>query len=222
MKKAFLLAVAMLLCLAVSAQQTDLRNLRLTARNPKGKVIEGLKLQAFLSRDSVVKKLDRFGNMWLKVSDSDTLTVVTSKQIYVFPLAGRDTLDLVFKGMSNFQGIRTGDDVVIDVGYGTISAENDTFARTHLIVQDTDRDLDIYSYIVSRVPGVTLRGGVLLVRGASPTIVVDGRTDYVDISTLRPQDIESIAVLKDGSAAIYHKSAAAIVITTKFHALQRD
>jgi TonB-linked SusC/RagA family outer membrane protein len=65
---------------------------------------------------------------------------------------------------------------------------------------------------------VTLRGNRSLIGNNQPLIVVDGAIFYNDISTLNPEDIESINILKGSSAsAIYGSDASngVMIITTK-------
>lgn len=68
--------------------------------------------------------------------------------------------------------------------------------------------------------GIALRiRGASSVNGSDPLIVVDGVPvlNYYSFQNLNPDDIESISVLKDGSAAIYGSRAAngVILVTTK-------
>jgi TonB-linked SusC/RagA family outer membrane protein len=65
---------------------------------------------------------------------------------------------------------------------------------------------------------VTLRGNRSLIGNNQPLTVVDGAIFYNDISTLNPEDIESVNILKGSSAsAIYGSDASngVMVITTK-------
>ncbi len=66
---------------------------------------------------------------------------------------------------------------------------------------------------------IRIRGNATLGNN-SPLIVVDGIADR-DINSLNPDDIESISVLKDASAAIYGARAAngVLLVTTKRGAL---
>lgn len=61
--------------------------------------------------------------------------------------------------------------------------------------------------------------GATSVNGSSPLIIVDGVpvVNYYSFQNLNPDDIESISILKDGSAAIYGSRAAngVILVTTK-------
>jgi TonB-dependent SusC/RagA subfamily outer membrane receptor len=227
MKRLLFLTMAMLLCVAVSAQQTDSRNFRLSARNPKGKVISDLDLKAVLSGEKSPKQLDRFGNMWLKVTDSDTLNILVNNQIYVFPVAGLDSLDLIFKGNRKLEGIKSPDDIILDVGYGTVSARDNTYAVSKLNMENIEAYTDLRSYMQGRVPGVNFMGGKLIIRGLNSInlnnealIVVDGISfsSFEDANTtINPQDIESISVLKDASSSIYGSRGAngVVLITTK-------
>jgi TonB-dependent SusC/RagA subfamily outer membrane receptor len=227
MKKIILLAVAALLCATLGAQEPETRNFRLSARNPKGKVISELGLQAVLSGENSPKQLDRFGNMWLRVADSDTLNVLVNGQIYVFPVAGLDSLDLIFKGKRKLQGVKSADDIIFDMGYGSISARNNTYAVSKLNMENIESYTDLKSYMQGRVPGVSFMGGQLIIRGMNSInlnnealIVVDGISfpsfDAANTS-INPRDIESISVLKDASSSIYGSRGAngVVLITTK-------
>jgi len=61
--------------------------------------------------------------------------------------------------------------------------------------------------------------GATSVNGSNPLIIVDGVpvVNYYSFQNLNPDDIESISILKDGSAAIYRSRAAngVILVTTK-------
>ncbi|MBO4476125.1 MAG: TonB-dependent receptor plug domain-containing protein [Bacteroidales bacterium] len=68
---------------------------------------------------------------------------------------------------------------------------------------------NIYSYLRGKVPGVTVNGTEVHVRGVgsvnsgtAPLFIVDG-VELQDISTINPQEIERVDVLKDASASIY-------------------
>jgi TonB-dependent SusC/RagA subfamily outer membrane receptor len=227
MKKVFLLAMMAMLCVTVAAQDTDYRNFRLSARNSKGKVVGDLELHAYLAGDSIVKQLDRFGNLWFRVCDTDTLMVLADMKIYSFPVAGLDSLDLIFKGKRKLQGVKSQDDVILDLGYGTVSARNNTYAVSKLNMENIEAYTDLRTYIQGRVPGVSFMGNQLIIRGINSInskiealIVVDG-TPFPSFesanTSINPRDVESISVLKDASAAIYGSRGAngVVLITTK-------
>ena len=125
-------------------------------------------------------------------------------------------------------------DVVV-IGYGTQKKVNLVGAVSAVKVDDkvTTRALpNLSSALSGMVPGLSAtqntgmagrNGASLLIRGlgsvnnSSPLIVVDGMPD-VDINRLNINDIESVSVLKDATAASVYGSRGAngvILITTK-------
>lgn len=124
-------------------------------------------------------------------------------------------------------------DVVV-IGYGTQKKVDVTGAisavKGDVLKQSPAANLS--NSIAGRIPGVILnnRSGEpgqdaseILIRGKgtlndnSPLIVIDGVANRGDFDRLNPDDIESITVLKDASAAIYGAQAAngVILVTTK-------
>nr|WP_294795698.1 TonB-dependent receptor [uncultured Mucilaginibacter sp.] len=126
-------------------------------------------------------------------------------------------------------------DEVVVVGYGTQKRETLTGSISRVKGEDLTKNqsVNVTTSLAGRLPGLVVnqRNGVpgaedlnIVIRGAStfgnnnPLIVVDGVPRGTGIlSTLNPQDIESITVLKDGSAAIYGARAAngVVLVTTK-------
>lgn len=127
---------------------------------------------------------------------------------------------------------------VVVVGYGTQKKEVVTAAITSIGADDiaVSPSADVAAGLAGRLSGVIINtrsgevgneGTSIFVRGKStygsntePLYVVDGiaRTEEDGIlSRMDPNDIESISVLKDASAAIYGSRAAngVILITTK-------
>ncbi len=123
---------------------------------------------------------------------------------------------------------------VVVVGYGT--QKKTTLTGSVASVKGSDlvqsSSANVANAIAGRIPGVIANnrsgrpgddGSSFFIRGfnsfgggTSPLIVIDGVPDR-DFSRLNPNDIESITVLKDASAAIYGVRAAngAILVTTK-------
>lgn len=122
---------------------------------------------------------------------------------------------------------------VVAVGYGTQKREEITSAVSSVnaadFVQAPARDAA--SLIAGKIPGlavttpngdptsgteISLRGVTTLVGPTSPLVLIDGVPG--DLNTVAPQDIQSISVLKDASAAAIYGSRASngvILITTK-------
>ena len=123
---------------------------------------------------------------------------------------------------------------VVVIGYGTMRRKDVTSSITTVNAEDLNRGVftDPGQMLQGKVPGlvvsstadpnggptITLRGASTLRNGAmSPYFVIDG-IPGVDPSTVAPDDIESIDVLRDATAtAIYGSKAAngVIIITTK-------
>lgn len=123
---------------------------------------------------------------------------------------------------------------VVVVGYGTQKKATLTGAvssiKTTEILQT--KTANLANNLAGRVAGLTIntRGGEpggdsveILIRGIgttgdkSPLYVIDGIANRGSFERLNPDDIESISVLKDASAAIYGAQAAngVILVTTK-------
>ncbi len=124
---------------------------------------------------------------------------------------------------------------VVVVGYGEQSKETLTGAVVAVQGKEIVKSptMDVSNSLAGRLPGViviqesgepgfdqaeiSIRGRNTLGNN-SPLYVIDGVPDRLGgIGRLDPQDIESISVLKDASAAIYGARAAngAIIVTTK-------
>lgn len=125
-------------------------------------------------------------------------------------------------------------DEVVVVGYGTVTKKEVTSAVTTIESKDFNvGDInDPTQLIQGKVAGLSIskaggdvNGGTeIRLRGlssfggnSSPLIIIDGVTG-ADLRTVDPADIESINVLKDGSAAAIYgiqASAGVIIVTTK-------
>lgn len=118
----------------------------------------------------------------------------------------------------------------VNVGYGYARRQNVTNSVSKVDVDGNQMSSysDIGEYLSGRVPGLVvtkrgngysfqIRGAVSLSAGTEPLVLVDG-VETSDISSLNPQDVRSVEVLKDAAAATVYGSRAAngvILITTK-------
>nr|WP_199077800.1 TonB-dependent receptor [Pedobacter sp. ASV19] len=123
---------------------------------------------------------------------------------------------------------------VVVVGYGTQKKGNVVGAVSTVKGEDVLQNASpsVSNSLAGRVPGLIVSnrsgepgndGASLLIRGLNsfgggtgPLVVVDGIADR-DLNRLNPDDIESVTVLKDASAAIYGVRSAngVILVTTK-------
>lgn len=128
---------------------------------------------------------------------------------------------------------------LVVVGYGTQRREQITGAVASVTSADFVRGpaRDAASLIAGKIPGlavstpsgnptagteISLRGITTISGSTSPLVLIDGVPG--SLSTIAPQDIESISVLKDGSAAAIYGtrgSNGVILITTRRHDGQR-
>ncbi len=132
------------------------------------------------------------------------------------------------------QDIQSQDEVVV-VGYGTQRARNVTGAMGRIGTKEIKQVavIGLDQALQGRIAGVQvaensaepgadvsirIRGVASISMGSEPLVVVDGIPMSVKLSSINPNDIETIDVLKDAaSAAIYGSrgSAGVILVTTK-------
>lgn len=119
------------------------------------------------------------------------------------------------------------EDSEVNIGYGMVKRGDLTTSVSSL---DTEKELsvksyaDMYEYLQGRVPGLQVTADKrILIRGINsinlstdPLILVDG-VEITDLSTINPNDVKSVDVLKDASSSIYGVRGAngVILITTK-------
>ncbi|MDR8393986.1 TonB-dependent receptor [Aliifodinibius sp. S!AR15-10] len=161
-------------------------------------------------------------------SETDTLMVsFVGYETQAIPINGRSQIDVELVSQT-FEG-----EELVVVGYGTQRREDVTSAVTSVssdeFIQSSPRDAA--SLIQSKVPGlsitapsgdptegtnISLRGTTTLAASTDPLVIIDGIPG--ELNTVPPEDIESIDVLKDGSAAAIYGSRGSngvILITTK-------
>lgn len=120
--------------------------------------------------------------------------------------------------------VSAGPDELVNVGYGHM-----TKAELPYSVSKVEPDKGSYRHynsiydMLAGIPGVHVSGTTVIIRGASsinassdPLYVVDG-TVVGNISSLSPEEVQNIEILKDGSSAMYgvRGSGGVIMITTK-------
>lgn len=167
---------------------------------------------------------DMDGRFSLEVAEGSTL---------VFSMLGMTEVELPSKAKMQVvlkSAMTTLDDVVV-VGYGTQKRASLTGAISSVDNDEilTTKSQSLAVSLAGKVPGLRIRqtngqpgafAADINMRGmGTPMIVIDGvvRQETTEFQKLNPDDIESITVLKDASAAIYgiNSGNGAILVTTK-------
>lgn len=162
------------------------------------------------------------------ISPSDTLLIsYVGYQTQAVPVNGRSVINVALE-----QQTYTADEMVV-VGYGTQREEDVTSAISSVGSEEFIKasPKDAASLIKGKVAGlnisepsgnpvagseIKLRGTTTLNASSNPLILIDGIPG--DLNTVAPENIASIDVLKDGSAAAIYGSRGSngvILITTK-------
>lgn len=170
--------------------------------------------------------------------DGKFVLEVSSGSVLSVSFIGYKPLDLSVTGKNDYSVILKEDTEVLDevvvVGYGTQKKSSMTAAVASVSAKEIQKQVtaNVASAIQGRTPGVEVlqKGGEagadvkILVRGAGtfgstePLYIIDGAVSNNGLNSLNPNDIESIEILKDGSAAAIYGSRAAngvVLITTK-------
>lgn len=183
----------------------------------------------FVDGKNMNKKTNSKGIYKMKVKNSARTVAVYSEStgsdeaLYT----GQDTINFVLTGSFNAKVyiIPVQEDEYVDVGYGKVRRDELTTSVGSVSKKKINQPYytDIYSMIQGEVPGVTVTGNRIIIRGihtlnasTDPLFVVDG-VIVSSISHINPMDVESIDILKGASAAIYGVNGAngVILINTK-------
>lgn len=172
---------------------------------------------------------DLDGNFTFSVSSAEAVLIIsyTGYATKEVPLNGRSRVDIVMG-----EDITVLQETVV-VGYGTQKKSDLTGAVGTLKTKDIERipTASIEQALQGKIAGVYVTptsgepgaGATIRIRGtgtlnnANPLYVIDGMIAY-DASFINPQDIQSVEVLKDASAAAIYGSRGSngvILITTK-------
>ena len=210
--------------LAVNAQEREVTG---TVTTEEGVTLPGANVLIKGTTTGTITDID--GNYTLPVPDADAILVFSfmGYQTQEVPLAGRTVINTIL-----LESAATMDEVVM-IGYGTQRKRELTSSVASLSGEETTKQLysNVTQSIQGKMTGVNVEsdGGIpgqdvkIIIRGAgtltnaNPLFVIDG-VFTESMSTVNPEDIESIEVLKDASAAAIYGSRAAngvILITTK-------
>jgi TonB-linked SusC/RagA family outer membrane protein len=157
--------------------------------------------------------------------------------VLVFSFVGMIPQEIAYTGQTSLNVTLVADSEqmaeVVVTGYQTLSRERTTGSFAQIKQEEFEQRVttDITSSLEGLVPGlyvdgdneITIRGVGTLYGDSSPLIVVDGFPVEADLSTINPDDIASVTVLKDAAAtSIWGVKAAngVIVLTTKMGSLK--
>ncbi|MCY1636154.1 MULTISPECIES: SusC/RagA family TonB-linked outer membrane protein [Marinifilum] len=161
-----------------------------------------------------------------------SLEIGGDKEVLVFTFVGMEPQEIKYEGQSQINVVLKEDaatlNEVVVTGYQTISRERVTGAYDKISEDDISKRVttDLSEVFSGASTGVERKSdGKLIIRGVStfseetsPLVVVDGFPIDGDFSTINPNDVASIDVLKDASATSIYGARAAngvIVVTTK-------
>lgn len=206
-------------------QQTSTINGKVTDANGEAIIGASVTVKGATSNGTITD-LDGKFNLDAPANATLVISYVGYKTIEI-PVNGKKTLTITLKEDTEML------DEVVVVGYGTQKKATLTGSVSSVGGDDIKKmsPVNITNTLAGKTAGViaNTRTGEpgednadILIRGkgtlgsTSPLIVVDGVADR-SFGRLNPDDIESISVLKDASAAIYGARAAngVIVVTTK-------
>lgn len=172
---------------------------------------------------------DLTGKYALAAADSDTLIFTNvGYETQLVAVSGREQVDVVLVPSTSSL------DEVVVVGYGTQTRRNVTGSVAKVDMKQTENlpNTNVTQSLRGRVAGVQFidngrpgQNGSVLIRGPrslsggnNPLIVLDGIFFNGSLAEINPNDIESMEILKDASAAAIYGSRAAngvILITSK-------
>ncbi|ARK12865.2 TonB-dependent receptor [Fibrella sp. ES10-3-2-2] len=167
-----------------------------------------------------------------------SLNVPSAGSTLVFSYIGFITQEIVVGSRTSLDVVLQTDNKtlseVVVVGYGTQQKKDVTSAIAQVDGQEIRKSaaVSISNSLAGRVPGLIVNqrnaepgrdDAAIFIRGIGTTgnsaalIVVDGVANRDGISRIDPNDIETVTVLKDASAAIYGAQAAngVVLITTR-------
>jgi TonB-linked SusC/RagA family outer membrane protein len=165
---------------------------------------------------------------------SFSINVANAAAVLQFSSVGYAPQEVLLSGRTNLnvslhlQNSSLGEVVV--VGYGSKKKESITGAISSITANDIDHvhgGSTVSSGLAGKLPGVSFRmpdgrpgssANISIRNMGNPLYIIDGiQQDAGQFNNLAPNDIESISILKDASAAIYGVQAAngVVVVTTK-------
>ena len=199
-------------------------NVQGTVTSDEGEALPGVSILVKGTTIGTVTDID--GNYSLSVPDDQNTLIFSfigykSQEVSI---NGRSAVDVQLE--SDIQSL----DEVVVTGYGTQTKQSITAAVSSITSEEIGKvhgGSTVSSGLAGKLPGVTFRmpdgrpgaSATIQIRNmGDPLYVIDGiQQDAGQFNNLAPNDIESITILKDASAAIYGVRAAngVVLVTTK-------
>ncbi|AMP99098.1 Putative TonB dependent receptor outer membrane protein [Pedobacter cryoconitis] len=221
MLKAFTFCIFLLLSLTSTAQTSTVSG---TVTDDKGQTLIGVTVKIKNTKSGGMS--DANGKFKITVLDKNAILVFayigyTTQEV---PLNGQTELTVKLKDYDNDL------QEIVVTGYGSQKRESITGAISSVTSKDIERvhgGSTVSTALAGKIPGVTFRmtdgrpgasASIQIRNMGRPLYVIDGiQQDEAQFNNIAPNDIESISVLKDASAAIYGVRAAngVVVVTTK-------
>lgn len=169
---------------------------------------------------------DLTGHFSLKVASEKSVLIITSVGFATKEIMVGSKRDLSL----SLEPQKVNMEEVVVIGYGTKKKESLTGAISTITAKDMDRvhgGSTVSTTLAGKLPGVTFKmpdgrpgasANIQIRNMGDPLYVIDGiQQDAGQFNNLAPNDIESVTILKDASAAIYGVRAAngVVVVTTK-------
>ena len=203
-----------------------------TVYDESGLPLIGVSVQEKGTSNGAITDID--GKFSVKLSPEAT----GGGKILIFSYIGYKTQEVSLDGRTDIQVTMSEDaeqlEEVVVVGYGVQKKSSLTASVASVSNKEIVKTMssNVASTLQGRMPGVDIvqQAGVagadvnILVRGAAsfgatePLYVIDGAFSNNGLTSINPNDIESIEILKDGAAAAIYGSRAAngvVLITTK-------
>lgn len=224
MKKHLILLFMFCLSLQMMAQQRSITGVVVDAKNEP---VIGASIVEKGTSNGTITDVD--GKFLLKVESNITL---------VISYIGYEAQEILLGDKTNISVVLHEDNEVLDevvvVGYGVQKKSSMTAAVASVSAKELQKQVtgNVASALQGRAPGVEIlqKGGEagadvkILVRGAGsfgstePLYIIDGAVSGNGLNSLSSNDVQSIEILKDASAAAIYGSRAAngvVLITTK-------
>ena len=211
---------------AALPQRMEKRTVKGVVKDESGTTLPGVSVLVKGAQTGVATDIN--GHFEIRVNDDPNLELV-------FSFVGMKSKEVKVGKQENLQVILLSDtkslEEVVVTGYQTISRERATGSFDILSSEQLDKPTtNIATRLVGSVSGVQatmdidgnpkfeIRGQTSLYADAQPLVVVDGFAIEGDFSSINPNDVESVTILKDAAAASIWGARSAngvIVVTTK-------